>query len=87
RGRTTRSSGQVERMNRTLKEATVRRYHHDNHDALREHLRTFLEAYNSAKRLKTLKGKTPFEFIVEKWASETRRFSTNPSHLIPGLNF
>ena len=32
------TNGQVERMNRTLKEATVRRYHYEPHDQLREHL-------------------------------------------------
>jgi len=45
------TNGQVERMNRTLKEATVRRDHYDNHDQLRAHLQTFLDAYNFAKRL------------------------------------
>src|SRR5215210_2886660 len=30
-------NGQVERMNRTIKDATVRRYHYDNHDQLRAH--------------------------------------------------
>ena len=30
--------GQVERMNRTIKDATVKRYHHDSHDQLRTHL-------------------------------------------------
>ena len=29
------TNGQVERMNRTLKEATVRRYHYETHDGLR----------------------------------------------------
>ena len=43
-------------MNRTLKEATVQRYHYDSHDQLRRHLADFLAAYNFAKRLKTLKG-------------------------------
>jgi transposase InsO family protein len=38
------TNGQVERMNRTLKEATVRRYHYDTHDALRAHNGTFLDA-------------------------------------------
>jgi len=33
------TNGQVERMNRTLKDATVRRYHYDGHDQLRAHLR------------------------------------------------
>ena len=80
------TNGQVERMNRTLKEATVRRYHYETHDTLRAHLKTFLDAYNFAKRLKTLRGLTPFEFISEKWASEPHRFTRNPDHLIPGPN-
>jgi transposase InsO family protein len=28
------TNGQVERMNRTIKEATVQRYHYDNHEEL-----------------------------------------------------
>jgi len=80
------TNGQVERMNRTLKEATVRRYHYQTHDQLRAHLKTFLDAYNFAKRLKTLKGLTVFEFITEKWTSEPERFRLHPDHLIPGPN-
>jgi transposase InsO family protein len=80
------TNGQVERMNRTLKDATVRRYHYETHDRLRAHLKTFLDAYNFAKRLKTLKGLTVFEFITEKWTSEPERFKLHPNHLIPGLN-
>ena len=53
------TNGQVERMNRTLKEATVRRYHYETHQQLREHLEAFLNAYNFAKRLKTLRGSLP----------------------------
>ncbi len=73
-------------MNRTLKEATVRRYHYETHDKLRAHLKTFLDAYNFAKRLKTLKGRTVFEFITEKWASEPQRFKRHPDHLMTGLH-
>jgi transposase InsO family protein len=40
------TSGEVERMNRTLKDATVRRYHYDNHRQLEGHLAAFLDAYN-----------------------------------------
>jgi transposase InsO family protein len=60
-------------MNCTLKEATVRRYHYETHDALRAHLRTFLDAYNFAKRLKSLRGLTPVEFISQRWTSEPQR--------------
>jgi transposase InsO family protein len=61
------TNGQVERMNRTLKEATVKRYYYENHGQLREHLYNFLNAYNFAKRLKTLKGLTPYEYIIKCW--------------------
>ena len=50
------TNGQVERMNRTLKEATVQRYHYGSHAQLKAHIHAFLMAYNFAKRLKTLKG-------------------------------
>ena len=56
------TNGQVERMNRTLKEATVRRYHYASHDELRAHIRLFLDVYNHARRLKALRGLTPYEF-------------------------
>lgn len=78
------TNGQVERMNRTIKQATVDRYHYESHDQLREHLATFLLAYNHAKRLKTLKGLTPYEFICKCWTSERQRFTTNPCHHMLG---
>ena len=80
------TNGQVERMNRTIKEATVKRYHYDNHDQLRTHLRDFLDAYNYARRLKTLTGLTPYEYICKTWTSEPDQFILNPIHQMPGLN-
>ena len=80
------TNGQVERMNRTIKEATVKRYHYDHHDQLRRHLADFLDAYNFARRLKTLKGLTPYEFICKQWTIEPKRFKLEPIHQMPGLN-
>ena len=80
------TNGQDERMNRTIKDATVKRYHYDNHDQLRRHLGDFASAYNFARRLKTLKGLTPYEFICKVWTSEPERFTLNPIHQMPGLN-
>ena len=80
------TNGQVERMNRTIKDATVKRFYHETHDQLREHLANFVAAYNFAKRLKTLKGLTPYEFICKFWTNEARRFTSNPHHQIPGPN-
>lgn len=80
------TNGQVERMNRTIKEATVRRYYYDSHDQLRAHLADFLTAYNFAKRLKTLKGLTPYEYICKLWTEQPKRFRLDPIHHMPGLN-
>ena len=79
-------NGQVERMNRTIKDATVKRYHYASHDQLRQHLADFVAAYNFGRRLKTLKGLTPYEFICQCWTKEPGRFILNPLHQMPGLN-
>jgi len=80
------TNGQVERMNRTIKEATVKRYYYENHDQLRSHLADFVTAYNFARRLKTLKGLTPYEYICVRWTKEPQRFSVNPIHQSLGSN-
>jgi transposase InsO family protein len=80
------TNGQVERMNRTIKEATVKRFHYENHGQLREHLADFVAAYNFAKRLKTLRGLTPYEAICKAWTDEPDRFIQNPHHQTPGPN-
>ena len=80
------TNGQVERMNRTIKDATVKRYYYQTHQQLKEHLQIFLTAYNFAKRLKTLKGLTAYEFIIKCWQNEKKRFKINPHHHTLGLN-
>ena len=80
------TNGQVERMNCTLKEATVRRYHYEDHQQLTDHLTAFLDAYNFAKRLKTLQGLTPYEAICKAWTDNPERFRYDPIQLTSGLN-
>jgi transposase-like protein len=80
------TNGQVERMNRTIKDATVKRFHYDSHDQLRRHLADFVSAYNFGRRLKTLKGLTSYEFICKTWTNEPERFTLDPLHQMPGLN-
>jgi len=80
------TNGQVERMNRTIKEATVKRFHYETHEQLRSHLTDFVNAYNFARRLKTLKGLTPYEAICKAWTKEPKRFRLDPIHQMPGLN-
>jgi hypothetical protein len=80
------TDGQVERMNRTIKEATVKRFHYEDHEQLRQHLDNFISAYNFGRRLKTLKGLTPYECTCKFWKIEPERFILNTNDRMPGLN-
>jgi hypothetical protein len=46
----------------------------------------FVDAYNFARRLKTLRGLTPYEFICKAWTSDPSRFKLSPIQQMPGLN-
>ena len=78
------TNGQVERMNRTVKEATSKRSHYETRAQLNTHLQTFLQVYNFAKRLKRLHGLTPHEFIYAEWRKNPDIFIRNPTHHPPG---
>jgi hypothetical protein len=45
-----------------------------------------VDAYNYGRRLKTLRGLTPYEFICQAWTKEPERFRLDPSHHMPGPN-
>ena len=62
----------VERRNRTIKEATVQRFHYQTRQEFNEHLRTFLLAQNHAKQLKTLPP--PHEFVCAQWQNNPTTF-------------
>jgi transposase InsO family protein len=80
------TNGQVERMNRTIKDATVKRYHYESHDQLVRHLADFVAADNFARRLNTLNGLSPYEFVCKRWTIEPERFTLDPLQKMPGLN-
>jgi len=80
------TNGQVERMNRTIKKATAKRFHSESHDELRTPLAGFMAVHNFGRRLKTLSGLTPYEYIAKFWMAEPERFIVNPIHQMPGLN-
>jgi hypothetical protein len=49
------------------------------------HLADFVIAYNFARRLKTLLGLTPYEYVCKTWSKEPERFTLDPTHQMPGL--
>ena len=73
-------------MNRTIKEATVKRYHYGSHDELRQHLQLFINAYNHGRRLKTLRGLTPYEYVARIRTEDPGRFKIDPYCHTAGLN-
>jgi transposase InsO family protein len=80
------TNGQAERMNRTVKDATIKAFHYPDLEALRAHILAFVRAYNFAKHLKALRWRTPFQAIRDAWAKDPSIFKINPHHLIPGPN-
>jgi len=78
------TNGQAERMNRTVKDATVKVFHYETRESLDAHLQAFLTAYNFAKHLKALRWRTPFQALCDAWTKDPSIFKINPHHLIPG---
>jgi transposase InsO family protein len=78
------TNGQAERMNRTIKDATVKAFHYDNLASLKARVLAFLTAYNFAKHLKALRWRTPFQAICDAWTNDPSAFKINPHHLTPG---
>ncbi|MDR6100557.1 hypothetical protein QE369_000735 [Agrobacterium larrymoorei] len=54
-------------MNRTIRDAAVKRFHYDDHDQLRRHFSDFVDAYNFGRRLKTLWRPHTLRYICKAW--------------------
>src|SRR3954447_22137888 len=78
------TNGQAERMNRTVKDATIKVFHSPDLESLKAHVLAFVMAYNFGKHLKRLQWRTPFQAICEARAKDPAPFKINPHHLIPG---
>ncbi|MBS0424296.1 MAG: hypothetical protein JSR71_07720 [Proteobacteria bacterium] len=83
------TNGQVERMNRTIKETlwnAINCYDSLYSQPIENSSTSFVMVYNFARRLKTLKSFTPYEYICKIWAKEPEQFNFSPSQHIVGLN-
>jgi transposase-like protein len=78
------TNGQAERMNRTIKDATVKVFHYDDLESLKAHVLAFVTAHNFAKHLKALRWRTPYQAICDAWTKDPSIFKIDPRHLIPG---
>jgi hypothetical protein len=80
------TNGQVEVFNKTVKNATTKKYHYENIDQLKQHLMSYLLVHNFQKKLKALKFLTPYEYILQIFEKDATLFKGNPIHKIVGLS-
>jgi hypothetical protein len=78
-------------MNRTIKEATIKRYHYDSHALLTAHLHDFIDACNYGRCGETLKGLPPPERVegriyLQNMDNRTGQITLNPTHQMTLLN-
>jgi len=80
------TNGQVEVLNRVIKQHTTKRYHYDDKEQLRKHLHSFLLVYNYQRPLQALKFKSPYEKVIEEYGKDPSVFLVNPSQKKMELN-
>src|SRR5665648_237951 len=77
------TNGQVERMNRTLKEATIKKFYYKSHGLLKKNLYMFVDSYNYATKLKAIGYITPYEKVCLYLQSEEGKPYLNPTNKSP----
>ena len=80
------TNGMVEAMNKKIKANTIKRFHYDSIEALKEHLYAYILIYNFNLKLRAIGRKPPFEAILDFYQKTPDIFTINPDHLIVGLN-
>jgi len=65
-------------MNRTIKGQRRSNFHYDNHEQSKMHPQTFMEAYDFARRSKTLKGLTLHKSIGKTHQNQPQLLKIKP---------
>ena len=81
------TNGQVARMNRPIKKATIQCFPDQTTQELNEHLQAFLLVYNHTRRLKTLRGlPPPHTFVCAQWQKNPITLIHDPTQSSLGLS-
>jgi transposase InsO family protein len=80
------TNGQVEIMNRVIKDATTKQFHYESVEAFKKHLMAFLMLYNFQRLLKSLKFISPWQAVCQYYSINPSAFTENPTCKIVGLN-
>lgn len=73
------TNGQVERFNRTIKDATIKAYHYKSIKQLLIHLNDFIIAYNVSKKLSAIGRNSPLQECIKWFNLKPKLFNKNPS--------
>ena len=73
-------------MNHIIKSATLKLFHYKSIDEYSTHLAKFLNYYNYERQLKSLKFKSPYDKILERYREKPELFLSNPLYYCRGLN-
>lgn len=73
-------------MIRTVREATVHRFHDETLAGFAAHRHALMTADNLAKHLKALRWRTPYQAMCDAWRQDRGPVIINPHHLTTGLN-
>lgn len=72
-------------VDKTGSDRSPREFHYKSHDHLQEHFFAFFDTYNFDRRLKTLRGLTPYEYVCRCWEQQPEMFIRNPVENRPKL--
>ena len=80
------TNGQVEIMNKIIKNHTVKLYYYETLEILKKHIMSFLLLYNYQKKLKALKYQAPYDIMIKIYQETPEYFNQNPESKSLGLN-
>jgi transposase-like protein len=80
------TNGQVEIMNKIIKNHTTKKYFYEDIQEFKKHLMSFILFYNHRKKLKSLKFNSPFSVLLERFDKMPLLFKDNPNYKLVGLN-
>lgn len=75
------TNGLVERMNQTIKKATIRQYRYEGHEDMSKAILNFVMMYNLYRKHNMLNRKTPYQVMCEWYLKKPKIFKKKPSHI------
>lgn len=76
------TNGLVERVNKTIKDATVKRYTYLNYDQMNASIRSYEQIYNFTRKHSAINRKTPYQSMLEWYHKDHTLFKFDPKLIL-----